>query len=122
VANEQRARLSHVIADTFNRMDAIIAPCAPVAAFRHDHGPLPLRSLTHSDGTRHAYLSLLDWSALPIVCGLPATAIPIGQTPEGLPVGIQVIGPKGSDSRILAIAEAIELALGGFRPPPPVQP
>lgn len=119
VANEQRARLSAVMDDAFHRMDVLICPCAPVPAIPHDHRPLPLRSIRLSSGKSAPYLSLLDWSALPIVCGLPSTAIPIGQTPDGLPVGIQIIGPKGGDSRTIAVAEAIEHALGGFVAPPP---
>ena len=41
----------------------------------------------------------------------------ISLTGEGLPVGVQVIGPRGGDSKTLAVAEAIEARLGGFRAP-----
>ena len=116
-ADEQRARLTAVMDDAFKRMDVLICPCAPVAAFAHDRRPLPLRRIALSTGGNAPYLSLLDWSALPIVCGLPATAIPVGQTADGRPVGVQIIGPRGGDSRTIAVAEAIEQALGGFVAP-----
>ncbi len=44
--------------------------------------------------------------------GLPALTIPIGLTPEGLPVGIEIDGPQGSDKRLLQIGLALEEVLG----------
>jgi amidase len=89
-----------------------------LAAFPHDHRPFQQRTLTLSDGSKAPYLAALRWIALATACGLPATAIPAGVTPGGLPVGAQLIGPRGADWRTLAAAEAIEAALGGFVPPP----
>jgi amidase len=106
----------------FTQFDALIAPCAPVAAFPHDRRPFQRRTLTLSTGARAPYDSLLRWVALATVCGLPATALPAGQTAGGLPVGVQLVGPRGRDSRVLAIAEAIEERLGGFIAPPPQLP
>ena len=99
----------------------IVAPINPVAAFPHDHRPFQRRTLSLSDGTRVPYLAMLRWIALATACGLPATAIPVGQTATGLPVGAQLIGPRGTDSRTIAIAEAIEAQLGGFTAPPALE-
>ena len=115
-ANEVRARLELSMRKVFGRLEVIIAPCAPVAAFRHDHRTHP--RLTGSDGAKIPYAALMDWSVLASACGLPATAIPAGRTPEGLPVGVQVIGPRGGDSRTLAVAQALEDRIMGFTPPP----
>ncbi len=117
-ADEVRAKLAAQVRQAFQRMDVILAPIAPVAAFPHDHRPFGRRALTLSDGTAAPYVSMLRWIALATACGLPATAIPVGQTPSGLPVGAQLIGPRGGDSRTLAVAEAIEARLGGFAAPP----
>ena len=117
-ANEVRARLAAEARGLFDRFDAILAPIGPVPAFPHDHRPFEKRTITLSDGRSAPYLALLRWIALATACGLPATAIPVGRTPTGLPVGAQLIGPRGGDYRTLAIAEAIEDALGGFVPPP----
>jgi amidase len=117
-ANEVRARLTAEARGLFDRFDAILAPIGPVPAFPHDHRPFEKRTITLSDGKTAPYLALLRWIALATACGLPATAIPVGRTPAGLPVGAQLIGPRGGDYRTLAIAEAIEEAFGGFVAPP----
>jgi amidase len=117
-ANEVRARLAAEARGLFDRFDAILAPIGPIPAFPHDHRPFEKRTIALSDGTSAPYLALLRWIALATACGLPATAIPVGRTPAGLPVGAQLIGPRGGDYRTLAIAEAIEDALGGFVAPP----
>jgi amidase len=117
-ADAVRNRLRQEIVETFDRFDAILAPIGPIPAFPHDHRPFEKRTIALSDGTSAPYLALLRWIALATACGLPATAIPVGRTPAGLPVGAQLIGPRGGDYRTLAIAEAIEDALGGFVAPP----
>ena len=117
-ADEARARVAAQARQSFARFDVILAPVGPVAAFPHDHRPFQRRVLTLSDGTKAPYLALLRWIALATACGLPATTVPAGRTPGGLPVGAQLIGPRGADSRTLAVAEAIEDALGGFIRPP----
>jgi amidase len=116
-ANERRAKLAVDVQDVFTRYDILIAPVAPVPAFAHDHGPFLLRKLQGSDGRRFSYLALLNWIALATTFGLPATAIPVGLSRQGLPVGVQIIGPHGRDCRTLAVARAIEDQLGGFREP-----
>jgi amidase len=49
--------------------------------------------------------------------GLPATAIPTGLTPDGLPVGVQLIGPMFEDRTPLRLAELLEQKIGGFQTP-----
>ena len=117
-ADEARARIGAQIRGVFSRFDVILAPINPVAAFPHDHRPFQRRTLALPDGSKLPYLAMLRWIALATACGLPATAIPAGQTATGLPVGAQLIGPRGADSRTIAIAEAIEARLGGFVAPP----
>jgi amidase len=42
----------------------------------------------------------------------------VGRTAQGLPVGIQIVGPYLEDRTTLAVARCIEDLLGGFVPPP----
>jgi amidase len=117
-ADAVRARLRQEIGGLFGKIDVLIAPIAPTAAFRHDHRPFEARKLKASDGREHPYTSMLGWIALATACHLPATAVPAGRTRAGLPVGVQLIGPYGADSKTLGIAQALEEQVRGFEPPP----
>jgi amidase len=118
-ANEAREQMVRDLKPLFERFEVIIAPVAPITAFPHDHSAFVRRTLRCSDNRKIPYDSMLRWIALATACGLPATAIPAGLSIEGLPIGVQIIGPRGGDSKTLAVAEAIESRLGGFRAPPP---
>ncbi len=118
-ASEERARMKAEVAMAFAPYDAILAPVTPTTAFGHDHtGTQATRWLTMSDGGRIRYLEQVDWIALAIVCDLPVTVIPVGLTPDGMPVAVQIIGLPGADSATLAIASALEAVAGGFQSPP----
>jgi amidase len=116
-ADAVRCRLRHEIEPLFDRFDAILAPITPVAAFPHDHRPFQSRSLTLSSGEQVPYNAMLNWIALATALGLPATAIPAGRTPSGLPVGAQLIGPMRGDARTLGLAQAIDEDVRGFVAP-----
>jgi amidase len=116
-ADEIRARIGGQMKTLFERLDVLIAPIDPVVAFPHDHRPFGKRTLALSDGRTIPYTSMLNWISLATACGLPATAIPIGAAKSGLPVGVQIIGPKGGDTKTLAVAQAVEEAFGGFVAP-----
>ncbi len=45
---------------------------------------------------------------------LPAVAVPAGRTPDGLPIGVQVIGRRYREAEVLAVAKELETALGGW--------
>ena len=117
-ADEARAQFAQHLRGVFERHDVLIAPIAPVTAFPHDHAPFGKRKLRLSDGGTIPYGSMLNWISMATACGLPATAYPAGPSAGGLPVGVQIIGPRGGDARVLSVAQAIEEELGGFVPPP----
>ena len=96
----------------------MLVPISPVTAFPHDKRPFPKRTLTLSNGQQIPYNSMLTWISLATALHLPATTVPAGRTPGGLPVGAQIVGPLGGDSRTLAIAQAIDENVRGFEPPP----
>ena len=50
--------------------------------------------------------------------GLSATVAPIGHSAEGLPIGVQIIGPYLEDRTTIAFAGLVEREFGGFVPPP----
>lgn len=117
-ADAVRARLRTEIAGAFERWHAILAPIAPVAAFPHDPRPFQRRTLATSDGRTLPYNSMLTWISVATALRLPATAVPVGFTAGGLPVGAQLIGPHAGDARTLAIAQAIDENIRGYVSPP----
>ena len=84
-----------------SEFDRLFARCDVIA--HAAAGSPPDRS-----NTGHAQLAL-SWP--PTALGLPAVTIPAGLTPEGWPVGLQVVGQRGKDGELLAVALAVERAI-----------
>lgn len=73
----------------FAQVDVLIMPTTPQGAFLLD-GPVPD--------------SQADLTSFASLAGCPAVSIPMGQLPNGLPVGLQMVGARGSDLRLLELA------------------
>lgn len=117
-ANEARERLKLAMASFFTNWSAILAPVAPSPAFEHiDKGDSVTRKLL-VDGKPTPYSAFHGWIALATICHLPAVTIPVAVTPEGLPVGAQIIGAPDGDEALLEIARQIEAELGPISSPP----
>ncbi|MEV6042191.1 amidase [Streptomyces xanthochromogenes] len=101
----------------FARFDVVVCPITPTPAFPHDHHPDPLERRIDIDGVEHPYFDQLVWAGLATMPGLPATAIPTGRSAQGLPVGVQLIGPMFEDRTPLRLAELLEQSIGGFQAP-----
>jgi amidase len=117
-ADGGRARLRAQWRELFKSFDAVICPVMPTPAYPHDHSPEQEKRHVDIDGKDYAYPDQLAWPGIATLPGLPATAIPIGLSPEGLPIGVQIVGPWLEDRTPLKLAELIELEFGGFVPPP----
>jgi amidase len=101
----------------FAEFDAVVCPIASTPAFPHDHNPDRGERQIDIDGVEHPSADQSVWAGLATMPGLPATAIPAGRSAEGLPVGVQLIGPMYEDRTPLRLAELLEQAIGGFEPP-----
>ncbi len=98
-AQQARTLIRQDFARVFERVDALVTPTSPVAAF-----PLGEKM---ADPVQ---MYLIDVCTLPInIAGLPALSVPCGFA-DGLPVGMQLIGPHLSEERLLGIAYAYEQA------------
>jgi aspartyl-tRNA(Asn)/glutamyl-tRNA(Gln) amidotransferase subunit A len=83
----------------------LLMPTCPQAPFAHGRPPA----------------SQADFTGLANIAGLPALAIPAGLNEERLPVGVQLVGPQGSETRLIALARRLEPVLGGYTPPPAME-
>jgi amidase len=101
----------------FSEFDAVVCPITPTPAFPHDHDPDLMARRIDIDGVGYPYFDQLVWAGLATMPGLPATAVPAGRSPEGLPVGVQLIGPMFEDRTPLRLAELLEQTIGGFQAP-----
>ena len=115
--NNRRELHRHAWRELFGEFDAVACPITPTPAFPHDHNPDLLERRLNIDGDEHPYFDQLVWAGLATMPGLPATAIPAGRSPEGLPVGVQLIGPMFGDRTTIRLAELLEQRIGGFQPP-----
>lgn len=93
-----------------NRLDALISPTTPIAA------PLIGEETTSVNGQNRPTRALLLRLNRPAnLAGIPALSVPCGSTPEGLPIGLQLMGAVTQEFLLLRIAAAFE----GTQPKPP---
>jgi len=92
---------------TFKRADAIIAPVTAVSAPRIGQEEVEIAG--EKETVRSALVRLNRPANF---TGHPAISVPCGFTSDGLPVGMQLIGPRWSEACLLAIAQAYEEAAG----------
>jgi amidase len=117
LAHRRRTFLAHQWRAFFEAFDLVLCPVLPVVAFAHDDREMDERRI-EVDGIRLPYADLATWAGPATLCGLPATALPIGQGAGGLPIGAQLIGPYLEDRTPLRFAALAEAACGGFVAPP----
>jgi amidase len=118
IADGARTRLRAQWRELFGTFDAVICPVMPTPAYPHDHSQDQETRRINIDGKDYVYPDQLAWPGIATLPGLPATAIPLGLSPDGLPVGVQIVGPWLEDRTPLKLAELIEREFGGFVPPP----
>jgi amidase len=117
-AERERARLRTIWADWFETYDVLVCPVLATPAFPHDQkGELFTRTLT-INGDEVPYLNAVVWTGLIGVIGLPSAVPPVGRTPGGLPVGVQVVSPYLRDREAVHIAGLLAEVAGGYEPPP----
>ena len=98
----------------FENYDALLCPVAMTTAFAHCEPGTPIKV----DGADQSYWMLPAYGAVFNYSGHPALSMPCGQDSDGLPIGVQLVGARWSESRQLGIAKAMTPLTGGFRRPP----
>ncbi|HKV82665.1 MAG TPA: amidase [Candidatus Sulfotelmatobacter sp.] len=90
----------------------LLCPPAAIPAFRHGE-----RSWT-IDGKTVEYLDAWSYTEWFNLLGNPAAVVPVRQSPEGLPIGVQIVGRPWEEEQVLSVASVLERELGpGKRPP-----
>lgn len=97
------ARTRAALGEALGADGVLIMPTAPQVAFAH--------------GTR-APSNQADFTCLANVAGLPAISLPAGWSEDGLPVGVQLVGPAGTERSLIALARQIDNQLQAYRRPP----
>jgi amidase len=115
-ANEERNKLRWAWHEYFGDVDAVIMPIMPTAAFKHDHRPFNERTIM-VDNAERPYFEQVFWAGLTGVAFLPSTVIPTGLNQDGLPIGVQIVGPEYGDLVTIGIAQELERLGFDFTPP-----
>lgn len=89
----------------------LITPVCAVPAFRHGERAWQI------EGTEVGYLDAMRFTQWFNLLGAPAAVVPVGRSPQGLPIGVQVAGRPYADEQVLGIAAAIESEFGYVAPP-----
>jgi len=114
LVEEARRRLVHEVASLFEEADVLITPATGVPAFAAE-GPMP----TSIAGREvHGGMSVI-FPMLANVCNLPSISLPVGRTPEGLPVGLLVTAARFREDVCLRIGRLWEQASPWPRHAPP---
>jgi indoleacetamide hydrolase len=117
-----RPALQKLYADYFtaNNVDAVLFPTTPLPAIAIDatySGAVSINGVVQPGGPNAEFGAYIRNTDPGSNAGIPGLAIPAGMTKGGLPVGLEIDGPLGSDARLLAIGLAIEALLGPIAAP-----
>ncbi len=106
-AERDRSAIYNTMATFFQTHDVLACPVNGLA-------PLPVEieyPTEVADRPMRDYIDWLQFAFLATVAGLPALSLPVGYTPSGMPVGLQLIGPPRGEARLLQVAHTLEQAL-----------
>jgi amidase len=98
----------------FGAWDALLCPASLVTAFPHCEPGAPVRV----DGQEVTYWLVSAHGTVFNYTGHPAVVLPSALDRDGLPIGVQIVGKRWDEARLLAMAEALSPVTGEFRRPP----
>jgi amidase len=90
----------------------LLCPAAAMPAFGHGERSWSV------EGRSVGYLESMRYTQWFNILGAPAVVVPVGQSSDGLPIGVQAAGRPHDDELVLEVASVIERESGGYRPPP----
>ncbi|MCE2406914.1 MAG: amidase [Pseudomonadales bacterium] len=114
--NEKRTHIRWAWFKFFRDYDIVLMPIMARSAFPHDHRPFGERTIT-VNGQPQGYFQQVFWAGVPTNAYLPSTIVPTGLDDEGLPIGVQIVGPEYGDLTTLGVARLLEQQGFAFTPP-----
>lgn len=108
----QRDRVRASFVTQMQPYPILLCPPAAIPAFRHGE-----RNWT-IDGECVRYLDAWSYTEWFNLLGNPAAVVPVSQSSEGLPIGVQVVGRPWEEEKVLAVAAVIEQECKAWRVPP----
>ncbi len=115
--NERRLQLRERWRGFFEHHDVILLPVQPRGAIPHDHSFPQWERTVDIDGVVRPYLDLFGWTGPAGAGFLPTTVVPAGIGDDGLPIGVQIVGPYLHDRTTLRAAALIAKLAGGCPKP-----
>jgi Asp-tRNA(Asn)/Glu-tRNA(Gln) amidotransferase A subunit family amidase len=88
----------------------LLSPVSTEPAFRHGQG-------NYAPGEPHSYRDTMRFCQWLNLAGFPGLSLPFGQSPEQLPINVQLIGRPHEEELLLAVAETLEQARGPWKAP-----
>jgi amidase len=116
--NEERHRMRLKWAAFFEDYDLLLCPAASTTALPHDHEGERWQRTIPVNGKQVPTTDQLFWAGFSGVAFLPSTVAPLGLASDGLPTGIQIVGPQYGDRTCIAFAQLLEREFQAFTPPP----
>ncbi len=113
-----RTLLRQQWATFFEQHDLLICPVATTPAFKHNQQGERWERMIPVNGHTQPSTDALFWAGYPAIVGLPATAVPLALSPDGLPIGAQIVGPVFGDPDCLRFAQWLEREYRSFAAPP----
>ncbi len=108
----ERDQLVIGLAEQMEKFPVLLCPVCAVPAFRHGERAWTI------NGQSISYLDAMSYTPWFNLLGNPGVVVPVGRSPEGLPIGVQVVARLHEEEVALAVAAQIEQAGGGWQAPP----
>lgn len=116
--HERRMQLRVKWDEFFSGYDLLLCPPAATPAFPHNQKGERWERMVSVNGKSQPSTTQMFWAGFSGMAYLPSTVVPATLSPEGLPIGVQIIGPQYGDLTCIALARMLEKEYRGFVPPP----
>ena len=108
----RRDQLRLRLAEQMSRIPVVLCPVCSVPAFRHGEREWTI------GGRKVSYMDAMSYTQWFNLLGNPALVVPVGQSAEGLPIGVQLVGQPNAEEIVLRVGRILEKALDAYSQAP----